>query len=115
MTRLHSDPGLQPERTALSWARTTVAFLVTSAIFLRWLPHYGLLSLVPTMLAAVAALAIYLPQRRRYAQHSRELEHGGLQADPVAVIWMTAVPVVLGACGLVLMASALSEQLSRMR
>ena len=38
---LHSDPGLQPERTTLAWTRTVVAMLVVGAVMLRWAHLYG--------------------------------------------------------------------------
>ena len=39
--RFHEDPGLQPERTVLSWGRTMLALCTAAAIFLRWLPMQG--------------------------------------------------------------------------
>ncbi|QYH20323.1 DUF202 domain-containing protein [Corynebacterium aquatimens] len=33
---MHADPGLQPERTSMSWSRTAISMLVVSSILLRW-------------------------------------------------------------------------------
>ena len=38
---LHQDPGLQPERTLLSWTRTLLLMLVVGGFFIRWAPYYG--------------------------------------------------------------------------
>lgn len=97
--RPHEDSGLQPERTILAWARTTVSFFVAAAIFLRWLPHYGPQLGVLVILAAAAAIAIYASQRRRYAEQARGLSRQAIRADVSAVFWMTAVVVLVGIAG----------------
>ncbi|MCA1836342.1 MAG: DUF202 domain-containing protein [Actinobacteria bacterium] len=63
------DDGLQPERTALSWSRTSLGVLGNGALLmLRDLHHYtGPLRLLPAGLAVVIATATYLAgvQRQR--------------------------------------------------
>lgn len=102
--RVRSDPGLQPERTSLAWARTTFAFFVASSVFLRWLPHYGARILLLVAIAVLIALAIFASQYRRYRRFSHGLARERLHADPVAVLAIASTTVVLGVLGLWLLA-----------
>lgn len=95
-TRAHDDPGLQPERTVMSWGRTTLSLFVVSAVFLRWMPHYGLPVLLLVLLAAGGALAIYATQRRRYRIRAQGIAAGRIAADAVAVFWTAGSVFVLG-------------------
>ncbi|MFB0833668.1 DUF202 domain-containing protein [Arthrobacter halodurans] len=104
--RPHGDAGLQPERTVMAWGRTMVSFLVASAVFLRWLPHYGPAIAVLVGLATAAALGIYATQRRRYARHAAGIQAGALRADVAAVLWTTGLLLALGATGLLVLLSA---------
>lgn len=59
--------GLQPERTALAWSRTSLGVLGNGALLLvRDLDHYtGALRLVPAGLAVLIAVVTYLVGVRR--------------------------------------------------
>ncbi|MFV8381535.1 DUF202 domain-containing protein [Corynebacterium hindlerae] len=70
---MHGDLGLQPERTVLSWTRTTMSFLVVAAAFLRWLPMQGALTVCVLTVAIIAAAFVVFTQRQRYARGSRGL------------------------------------------
>jgi hypothetical protein len=96
VTRPHPDAGLQPERTILSWGRTTLSLCVVSSVFLRWLPHYGVPILALVVLAVAGAAAIYLTQRRRYGVRARGIAQNQLHADVAAVLWTTGAVMVLG-------------------
>lgn len=99
---LHTDPGLQPERTVLAWGRTLVSFLVVSAVFLRWLPHYGWGIVGLIAICMLLASGIFLSQRRRYHRMATGLEGGRIHADTVAVLVMTGSLLALGTSALVL-------------
>lgn len=71
--RAASD-GLQPERTALAWSRTSLGTAASGALLLlRSAEHYdGPLRLLPALMALVVAAATYaVGQRRLTALRSR--------------------------------------------
>ncbi len=105
--RLHDDPGLQPERTVLSWTRTTVALTVASAVLLRWAAHYPALVYIVIAGMATMALWIYATQRRRY--RSASLGLAGERVTPAAgsVVVLSAAMTLLGFVGLFLVATEL--------
>ncbi|MFI7483173.1 DUF202 domain-containing protein [Kocuria sp. M1R5S2] len=98
-TRPHPDPGLQPERTTMAWTRTLMAFVVVSAVFLRWLPHHGPFVLVLFGGSVLTAGAIYLSQRPRYARSSRGIAQDESAPEVGAVIATSTAVVALGALG----------------
>lgn len=102
-----TDPGLQPERTVMAWARTLMSFLVVSGVFLRWAPHYGTGVLVLVGIAVCAAGGIYLSQRRRYSRMAHGVKNERIHADVVAVLVMTGAMLALGGSAIVLVAAGL--------
>ena len=90
------DPGLQPERTIFAWNRTMVSFLVVSAVFLRWLPHYGMGVILLIAVSSSMAFGILLSQRARYRRMALGLKYEKVRADVVAVLMTTLTLVVLG-------------------
>ncbi len=100
VTSLHEDPGLQPERTVMSWGRTLLALFVASMMFLRWYPTEGPLTLVPALLCGVAGLIIHVTQRRRYTLQSHGIRQERVRADVWAVLWMLILVVVLSGVGI---------------
>lgn len=100
----HRDPGLQPERTVMSWGRTMLALTVVSCGYLRWWPYHGAWVLVPMAMALLAAAAIYLTQRARYRQQGIGIAVERVQADVWSVIWMTVLIVAMAGSVLTIMA-----------
>jgi putative membrane protein len=61
------DPGLQPERTELSWRRTLLALAVGSLVSVRLLPDVlGDWSIVAGIGGVAAAAALWILARRRH-------------------------------------------------
>lgn len=98
--RIHHDPGLQPERTVMSWGRTTLSLCVAALVFLRWLPHYGAGILAMVVLALLAAGGIYATQRHRYTVASHGIKSERLRADVVAILVMSTAVLCLGIVGI---------------
>jgi Domain of unknown function (DUF202) len=98
---LHSDPGLQPERTVLAWGRTLLALLTASAIFLRWLPTHGFFVFALVATASVSSACIFAKQRIRYRRHAQGLNTEHLRADLAGVLSLSAAVLLLGAFSVV--------------
>lgn len=100
----HEDPGLQPERTALAWTRTSLSLCVASATLLRWTRVLGPWALV--LVGAFIALAIVLAatHHRRYWRHNAGLKRGTTPANAGGVVSLSAACLLLGllAAGLIL-------------
>lgn len=97
----HHDPGLQPERTVLAWGRTLLGFTMVSAVFLRWLPHYGAWMLVLVATAGLTSAVIHGSQRRRYRRQVRGIHTNGLRADVTGVLALTAATLGLGTASMI--------------
>lgn len=97
---LHQDPGLQPERTVMSWDRTLLALFVVAAMLLRWYSAVGLAALFPAGLCGVTALAIHVTQRRRYAVQSTGIAAERVEADVFSVLWMVVLVVAVAVLAL---------------
>jgi uncharacterized membrane protein YidH (DUF202 family) len=74
------DPGLQPERTALAWRRTTLSLIVGALIALRLLPHtLGSWSLIVGFVGLGVAAYLWRQADRR-AHRTLKALHAG---DPL--------------------------------
>ncbi|MEU2201830.1 DUF202 domain-containing protein [Isoptericola sp. NPDC019482] len=94
------DPGLQPERTALSWQRAATAFTVAGLVVLRCSAHLGTLPVVAACCALVlAAVAGWTGGRRRRAVREALAQdrHPGGGAALLLLALLTAAAAALGA------------------
>ncbi|AKK12158.1 DUF202 domain-containing protein [Corynebacterium uterequi] len=110
-TRLHEDPGLQPERTALSWGRTVLALLVCASTLLRWAGMYPSVIVVLALVLALLAVTLLLAGHHRYQREAHSLAKERVQPNVVAVLLVTACMVTVGGAELVLLLGALIERL----
>lgn len=61
------DPGMQPERTALSWRRTSLAIAVGGIVLARLLsPKLGAAGVMIGVIAALIGMVLYLASIVRY-------------------------------------------------
>lgn len=97
---LHQDPGLQPERTTLSWARTLLLLVTVAGFSLRWLQHHGVFVMTVFVAALTTSLLLYFGQQRRYQRASRGIAAERLHADVAGVLGLTVAAIVLGLLGL---------------
>lgn len=96
----HGDAGLQPERTDLSWGRTTLSIVVAAAIFLRWLPHHGWFVGILVAAAVVAALAISLTRKRRFRRAIHGIQQERMAPDIASAAAVSTSVVILAALGI---------------
>ena len=102
----HWDPGLQPERTALAWQRTGLAFCLASLVALRdgiatGDPAVTLLA----VLALVAALFVVARSRAELPRRVRALRAGEPLPAPAAVPTVLFCLVALAAAAVGILAA----------
>lgn len=90
------DPGLQPERTNLSWSRTALRLILTANALLGWVSSYGRPVILVTGLLGFAGLWIYATQRTRYDRDVDGVANGGLRPEAGAVMGIAVCSVILG-------------------
>lgn len=99
------DPGLQPERTELSWRRTALTLAVGSAVAMRLLPTAlsNAWWVLPGMLGLVASGAVWMASRSRLRRVNDVLLSSSAPRLPGAqlLLAMTLVATVIAALGLV--------------
>lgn len=106
------DPGLQLERTQLSWRRTCLSCAVASAAAVRLaLPVLGLHAvLLGAAGLALSLLTALLMQRRYRRSHRALLDRGVLDQDGSAAALATAAVLTAGAVTALLL---VAEELGR--
>lgn len=96
--RRAATDGLQPERTALAWSRTSLGALANAALPLfRDIEHHsGPLRLLPTLMALVIVVVTYaIGQRRLTALRSRPLPPARSTRWPIHAVGWTAISLAV--------------------
>lgn len=97
------DRGLQQERTALAWDRTSLTLAVAGALFIRaGEPPYGDPRHVPGFVAILAGMLALRHSYRLYSRRHAQLREERSVVAPRAVLGLAVVAVGLGLASLVL-------------
>lgn len=97
---VHGDPGLQPERTALAWERTTLSLAVICLLFLRWTDTLGVIAFAPTVLALVVAAHLRLRHRQRARRAAAAIASERGVADVSSALTLTVAVVATALLGI---------------
>lgn len=98
----HEDPGLQPERTSLSWTRTVLSLTIASLTMLRWAWAYPAMIYVQVVVMTMLAFALISTQGRRYAAQDLGLAKGRVTPNAGGVMLVAGSLVLFAASELVL-------------
>lgn len=92
------DPGLQPERVALSWQRTALSVAIGSFLYARIiLPTVGVWALLPVVAGLLLATVMGYKASRRYQHHHRTLtSQRGSLADGMLMFVIAGSVVAAG-------------------
>lgn len=103
------DPGLQPERTLLAWRRTCLAFVVASAVALRFtVGSFGVVAVIISLVTAGLSAAAYFLMAHGYRRVHRALTAEDQPPSPgIPIAFACAATLLLGAtCAAFLVVSA---------
>ena len=98
----HEDPGLQPERTSMSWARTAMAMLVVSLTLLRWANAYGPAIFALITVLVVCAIYVVSSNRADYLRDVHGIQNESLSPNIARVMVMVFAVTLLGLGAVVL-------------
>jgi uncharacterized membrane protein YidH (DUF202 family) len=101
----HDDPGLQPERTLLAWRRTLLTLIGVCLLFLRWIPPFGLMALLPIMVSLVAAMLIQIGLNARYRKSAKGMTQERIPAPLREVAALGCTVMVLSVVAIVAVVS----------
>ncbi|GFZ92552.1 hypothetical protein GCM10011359_22410 [Nesterenkonia alkaliphila] len=103
VTVTHQDPGVQPERTLLSWTRTSLLLVVVAGFTIRWAPHHGAAVLILFVAALVTAGGITVTHRRRLNSAVQGIAQERYRPAVGSVAALAAAVAGLGVAALVLL------------
>lgn len=83
----HSDAGLQPERTSLSWTRTCLSLFILILVQLR----FGHFSLPVTLLLFGLVTVLFSTATARYERQTRGILHENYPPNTLAVVGLGVV------------------------
>lgn len=97
MADLVRDPGLQPERTALAWRRTSLALVIATLVIARLtFLSLGASTVVPSLLVGAGALWVgILALRRRGVPHDDEPHFTSMLPDGRLPLLVAAIAAAL--------------------
>ncbi len=94
---------MQPERTLLSWTRTSLLLVVVAGFTIRWAPYHGAAVLILFVAALVTAGGISLTHRRRLSSAVRGIAQECYRPAVGSVAGLAAAVAGLGVAALVLL------------
>lgn len=83
------DTGVQAERTALAWRRTSVALLTISTLLLRWFAQHGWGVLIPSLFALYLSLTCAYRLKKRYGHQRQGISRGHYEPAIAMILLMT--------------------------
>lgn len=93
------DPGLQQERTSLSWQRTGLSLVIATLVLSRLsVEHLGAHVVLPTVLAVTTGLWVVISATRDHVtirQHRDDPRFGWVLSSGTLPLAVTAVCVIL--------------------
>ncbi|SDL18657.1 DUF202 domain-containing protein [Tessaracoccus oleiagri] len=99
------DPGLQPERSALSWQRTAMAIGVGSLVYARVIsPVIGLWAILAAAAGLGLSIWMMVKSHQRYGHHHRVLtSRSGQLADGLLIAVVAGCVFAAGVFALVML------------
>ena len=92
---METDLGVQAERTALAWRRTSLALFVVSIVLLRWIGRHGWIVLVPMAFALFRSLMSANWLDVRYQRKLQGLARERIEPDIAMILLMTGSLLIL--------------------